>query len=202
MQPSTWKDTNQQQPFVTTAAKYNAEYASGKVTGSNFPYHEVQSLPGYAERRTPGLSGSDVTKELARYLAEYAEGKDCPLPYPQRDIAWYLWVQASRSMLAWDEILNAIRAKKKRDRHKPIAHYFGYRPIIEKKKSVRDKRIIKLIRYVAQEGECAGCRTEYRFEDLTVDRIRPGKAKGIYELSNAQLMCQPCNNNKGDRYGG
>ena len=82
MQPSTWNDKNQQRPFITTAEKYNTEPASGKVTGSNFPYREVQSLPGYAERRTPSLSGSDVTKELVRYLAEHAEIKDCPLPYP------------------------------------------------------------------------------------------------------------------------
>ena len=197
MQPSTWNDRNQQRPFITTAEKYNKEYASGKVTGSNFPYQEVQSLPGYAERRTPGLSGSDVTKELVRYLAEYAERKDCPLPYPQRDIARYLWLQASRSMLAWDEILKVVRAKKKTDRHKPIAHYFGYRPIIEKNAAVRCRRLIKLVRYVIQEGLCAGCRTEFRFDDLTLDRILPGKAKGIYELPNVQLMCQPCNNSKG-----
>ena len=175
----------------------NCKYVTGKVTGSKFPYQEVQSLPGYAERRTPGLSGSDVTKELARYLAEYAERANCPLPYPQRGIAQYLWLQASRSMLAWDQILNAVRAKKKGDRHKPIAHYFGYRPIIEKDESIRKKIFIKLIRYVTQEGKCPECRTEYRFDDLTVDHIRPRKAGGEIKLSNAQLMCQPCNNRKG-----
>ena len=197
MQPSTWNDKNQQRPFITTAEKNNTEPASGKVTGSNFPYREVQSLPGYAERRTPSLSGSDVTKELVRYLAEHAEIKDCPLPYPQRDIARYLWLQASRSMLAWDEILRVVGAKKKKDRHKPIAHYFGYHPIIEENSGVRQKRLLKMIRYVTQEGKCAGCRTEFRFDDLTLDRILPGKAKGTYELPNVQLMCQPCNNSKG-----
>ena len=99
-------------PFVHLPT--NTEYANGKVTGSNFPHYEVQSLPGYAERDTPSLTGSDVTKELARYLAEYAERNNCPLPYPQRETAMYIWWQASRGMLAWDEILNAIRAKKKR----------------------------------------------------------------------------------------
>ena len=106
-------------------------------------------------------------------------------------------MQTSRGMLAWDEILRAVRATKKRDRHKPIAHYFGYCPIIGKKGSAKDKRLIKLVRYVTQEGQCAGCRTEFRFDDLTLDRILPGKAKGTYELPNVQLMCQPCNNSKG-----
>ena len=198
MQQTVLNDTNQPRPFATTGEKYSTEYANGKVTGSNFPHYEVQSLPGYSERGTPSLSGSDVTKELARYLAEYAERNNCPLPYPQRETAMYIWWQASRGMLDWDDILNAIRAKKKRDRHKPIAHYFGYLPIIEKKKSVRAKRFIKLIRYVAQEGECIGCRTEYQFDQLTLDRKIPGKANGTYELSNVQLMCQPCNNRKGD----
>ena len=88
------------QPFATAADKYNTECASGEVTASNFPHNEVVSLPGYTERCTPGLSGSDVTRELARHLAAYAARKICPLPYSQRDIAWYLWRQASRGMLA------------------------------------------------------------------------------------------------------
>ena len=50
-----------EQPFATTAEKYDTESASGKVTGSNFPYREVQRLPGYSERRKPGLAAVDVT---------------------------------------------------------------------------------------------------------------------------------------------
>ena len=111
------------------------------------------------------------------------------------------WIQASRLMLAWDEILNVVRAAQKKDRDKPIAHYFGYRSVIETKGTARDKRLIKLIRYVEQEGECTGCGTEFRFDDLTLDRILPGKANGVYELPNVQLMCEPCNNRKGDKYG-
>ncbi|MDE2787657.1 MAG: HNH endonuclease [Chloroflexota bacterium] len=190
-----------ERPFSTTAEKYNAEYASGKVTGSNFPHHEVRSLPGYVERNTPGLTGSDVTKELARHLTEYAERHGCPLPYEQRDIAFYLWLQASRSMLAWDEIFNVVRATRKRYGLQPIAHYFGYRSIIMRKAGrARDRKLIKLIRYISQEGECNGCRLEFPFNDLTLDRIRPGKANGAYNLANVQLMCQPCNNDKGDSY--
>ena len=57
---------------------------------------------------------------------------------------------------------------------------------------------MKLVRYVTQEGECSGCLKEFRFDQLTLDRIMPGKVNGTYELSNVQLMCQPCNNRKGD----
>ena len=187
--------------FSKTAEKYNVEYASGKVNGSNFPHHEVRSLPGYLERNTPGLSGSDVTKELARHLTEYAESHGVPLLIGQRDTAMYLWAQASRDMLAWDEIFNVVRAAKKRDRHPRIAHYFGYGKIIGAKGTARERKLMKMIRYITQEGECAGCRPEFRFDDLTLDRIKPGKENGTYNLRNVQLMCQPCNNHKGDNYG-
>ena len=190
-----------ERPFAITAERYNAEHESGKVTGSNFPFNEVRSLPGYAERATPSLTGSDVVKELARHLAEYAKRNGCSLPYEQRDVAIYLWSQASRRMLEWQEILHAVRATRKRDRHPRIAHYFGYRSIMRKQGRAKDRKLIKLIRYITQEGICTGCRKEFTFDDLTLDRIRPGKANGVYNLPNVQLMCRPCNNSKGDSFG-
>ena len=191
----------EQQFLATTAEKYNVEYASGKVTGSSFPYHEVHSLPGYIKRNTPGLAAVDVTNVLARHLVEYAERNGCKLPYQQREISRYLWRQTSRGKLAWEEIFEVVRGTTKRDRHQPIAHYFGYRAIMKKKGTARDKKLIKLIRYITQEGECAGCRAEFRFDDLTLDRIKPRKANGTYNLRNVQLMCQLCNQRKGASYG-
>ena len=192
--------TNAERPFATTAEKYNAEYASGKVTGSNFPFHEVRNLPGYAERTTPSLAGSDVVKELSSHLVEYAERNDCPLPHAQRDVAIYLWTQASRRMLEWQEILHAVRATRKKDRNQRIAHYFGYRAMMRKQGRARERKLIKFIRYITQEGECAGCGEEFPFDNLTLDRIQPGSANGTYNLPNVQLMCWPCNNHKGASY--
>ena len=171
------------------------------MTGSNFPYYEVHSLPGYINRDKPGLAAVDVTNELARHLVEYAERNGCRLSYQQREISHYLWIQASRDMLPWEDILKIVRATTKRDRHQPIAHYFGYRAIVKKKGTAGYKKLIKLIQYITQEGKCSGCGTEFRFDDLTLDRIKPGKANGRYELPNVQLMCQPCNNGKDASYG-
>lgn len=193
--------STEEQPFATTREKCKIEMANGKVKGTNFPYHMVRNLPGYQERDKPGLAAVDVTNELARHLTEYAQQKGCPLPYRRRDISHYLWMQASRRMLDWDEILSVVRAAQRRGRDKPIAHYFGYRVMIEAKGTARDKKLIKLVRYVLQEGECIGCGNEFGFDDLTLDRILPGKANGAYELLNVQLMCEPCNNLKGDCYG-
>jgi len=104
-------------------------------------------------------------------------------------------------MLAWGEILKVVRATRKRDRQSPVAHYFGYSlRIVAVKGTARDKKLIKLIRYITQEGECAGCRTEFQFDDLTLDRVTPGNANGLYDLRNVQLMCQPCNCVKGASY--
>ena len=122
------------------------------------------------------------------------------MPGEQRDIAIYLWLQASRGLLAWDEIFNVVRATRKRNGPQPITHYFGYRSIMRKAGRAKDKKLIKLIRYTTQEGVCNGCRREFPFNDLTLDRIQPGKANGGYNLSNVQLMCQPCNHRKADRY--
>ena len=192
----------EERPFASTAEKYNSEHASGKVTVSNFPYDELQSLPGYSERDTPAITGSDVAKELAKHLTDYAAVEGCPIQYQQRDIAHYFWMQASRGMLAWNEVLSVVRANRKRDPHKQIAHYFGYCEVVEQKGSARDKRLIKLTRYMTQEGVCTGCRTEFQFSDLTLDRNKPGKYDGVYKLPNVQLMCRPCNNLKGARYNG
>ena len=191
-----------ERPFAATIEKYNAEHASGKVTGTNFPYHEIQSLPGYSERQRPGLTASDVARELANHLADYSESHGCPLQYQQREVAHYLWLQASRGVLPWDEVLSIVRANRKRDGHPQIAHYFGYCEVVGPDGSAKYKKLIKLIRYIMQEGVCAGCQVEFQFSDLTVDRIKPGALGGEYVISNVQLMCQPCNDEKGAKYSG
>ena len=189
-----------EQPFSLTAAKYNGDFDSGKIASSNFPYHKVQDQPGYSQRETPGLAAVDVTNELARHLIEYAERVGCPLLFQQRDISHYLWWQANRGMLAWEDILRVVRATRKRDRLQPIADYFGYYAMMEAKGAGKEKRLTKLVRYITQEGACSGCHVEYQFADLTLDRIKPGNAGGTYNLLNVQLMCQPCNNGKGSSY--
>ncbi|MCY4652337.1 MAG: HNH endonuclease [Dehalococcoidia bacterium] len=189
-------------PFAATSEKYNMEYADGKVTGSNFPYHEVQSLSGYAERLTPSMAASDVAKELARYLAEYADSGDCPIPYQERDVAFYIWMQASRGMLEWITVLKVVRANRKRDRQSRITHYFGHRAVIDQKGVAKKRELIKLVRYIMQEGICTGCHVEFPYDQLTRDRTRPGAADGAYELSNVTLMCEHCNQLKADHHSG
>lgn len=83
--------TMEERPFAATNEKYNTEHASSKVTVSNFPYHEIQSLPGYTEREWPGLMASEDARDLARYLAEYAVREGCPIPYEEYEIGGCLY---------------------------------------------------------------------------------------------------------------
>ena len=183
-------------PFALTDEKYSTESACGEVKGSNFPYHEVQSLPGYSERNTSSLSAYDVTNEAARCLEDFAKQQGGSLGYRQRDISFYLWMQASRSMLPWKDILREGRLARKKDPCRPVAHYFGYCHILGKDDSKRNKALLKLARYIIQEGVCAGCNTEFPYNRLTVDRIIRGREQGIYKWSNVQLLCRPCHNLK------
>ena len=77
---------------------------------------------------------------------------------------------------------------------------FRLLPNTGKERNHKGEKRIKLVRYISQEGACVGCRTEFQFSDLTLDRIKPGKAKGEYVLPNVQLMCRSCNNHKGANY--
>ncbi len=187
--------------FEAVAKKYNAKSANGQLTGSKFPYDHIQSLAGYKQRTTPGLSKSDVTRELARYLKEFAERNDKQLGYSQRDITGYLFIQAERGMLPWGRIFATVRACQVQDRDKPISHYFGYEAFIQTKGQAKKKILIKLVQYVNQEGQCFECRKEFPFDDITLDHDIPLSAKGPTELTNMQLMCKPCNNEKGSKYG-
>ena len=189
--------TDPRRPLATTAERYKYEHASGHVKGSNFPHHEVRSQPGYSERERPGLAAADVTNELALYLSEFAKQQGSPLPYRRRDVSYYLWMKASRRMLPWEVILRVVRWARRRGSGQPIAHYFGYWPLLGKEGTKRRKELLKLVRYVTQEGVCDGCRIEFQYGNLTRDRTKPGKAWGSYVLPNVQLMCKPCNNLKG-----
>ena len=170
------KPTVARRPFAATSEKYNMEHASGKVTVSNFPYHVIQSLPGYTKRARPGLTASDVAKDAARYLAEYSDTEGCPMPYKGRDVGFYLWMQAGRKKLEWDTIVKLVSANRKRDPEKNSARYFGHREVIEEEKGRAEKRDLnRLVRYVVQEGVCSGCQVEFQYDELTLDRTRPGR---------------------------
>lgn len=74
--------------------------------------------------------------------------------------------------------------------------------------SVDDKRLFSkddrhelCLRLPTQNGkwQCQGCGQWFDEEELTVDHIKPWSKGGRTELSNAQLLCRPCNSRKSNR---
>ncbi len=50
-----------------------------------------------------------------------------------------------------------------------------------------------------QEGACAGCGMSYHFRILEVDHIMPRARGGTDDVANLQLLCPPCNREKGTK---
>ena len=57
----------------------------------------------------------------------------------------------------------------------------------------------KHILFGQQEGQCAGCETEFPFRAFTVDHIVPQSRGGTDHPENLQLLCSHCNSVKGNR---
>ena len=188
------------EPFAITKARYNDAHAAGKKLVSNFPYHELQSMPGYKERDKPGLSATAVAKEIAHHLMTYAARNDCPIPHTARDVSHYLYLQASLGSIDWKDILRVVRATTKRDPEQRISHHFGHREFIGQKGLARKKDLIRLVCYIRQEGICSGCQKIFPYKELTWDHTKPHSKGGPNNLSNATVMCQPCNHAKADQY--
>lgn len=74
--------------------------------------------------------------------------------------------------------------------------------------SVDDKRLFSkddkrelCARLPSQDGkwQCQCCRQWFDADELTVDHIKPWSKGGRTELSNAQLLCRPCNSRKSNK---
>jgi 5-methylcytosine-specific restriction endonuclease McrA len=65
-------------------------------------------------------------------------------------------------------------------------------------RKAKDRRARKRRLADQQDHRCAGCRERFDLDDLTFDHIVPVAHGGTNRLSNLQLMCRPCNQDKAD----
>ena len=50
-------------------------------------------------------------------------------------------------------------------------------------------------------SKCVECGEELNGSEITLDHIKPISKGGETSFENCQIMCQPCNNKKGNNYG-
>ncbi len=78
-----------------------------------------------------------------------------------------------------------------------IADHAARESVRGRKKRTR-KRINHTILYRRQGGYCAGCRHYFQPRNLTIDHVLPRVGGGSDEIANLQLLCEACNQLKGN----
>ena len=78
-----------------------------------------------------------------------------------------------------------------------IADYAAKESVRGQKKSTR-KWINHTILHRRQGGYCAGCGYHFQPRNLTIDHVVPRSKGGSDDISNYQLLCDACNQLKGD----
>ena len=135
--------------------------------------------------------------------------------YSDLDIKFRLAVDYIRDVGIWKEhrieINREIAKFLKSDAAKLLNKETEYRNIIlaivegisvdPKRLFTEDDKLELLRQETPQDGKykCKQCRRYFYPDELTVDHIEPWSRGGRTELSNAQLLCRPCNSAKGNR---
>ncbi len=78
-----------------------------------------------------------------------------------------------------------------------IADFAADKAVKGEKKST-GKRVNHAMLYRRQGGYCAGCGYHFRPRNLTIDHVVPRSKGGSDSIANLQLLCDACNQLKGD----
>lgn len=132
--------------------------------------------------------------------------------YSQLNIYFYLATKYVKDITIWKEHKNEINARIKSYLKSDDAKLTNKAKEIEdiinaivQSISVDDKRLfsrddkVKYINNFTRENgkyKCAKCKKLFYPDELTMDHIDPWSKGGRTELSNAQLLCRPCNSKK------
>jgi 3-phenylpropionate/cinnamic acid dioxygenase small subunit len=158
-------------------------------------------------------SFADDQKEIGKYIKFVREIFD---EYGQLDIYFNLARKYVKDSVIWkqnkDEINSRIKRYLKSDDAKLTEKPKEIEDIIQaivNNISVDDKRLFssddkkEFLRKLKQNEEgkhqCAKCKKYFYKEELTMDHKDPWSKGGRTELSNAELLCRPCNIKKGNR---
>lgn len=159
-------------------------------------------------------SFADDQKEIGKYVKFVGEIFD---KYGQLYIYFNLAKKYFKDAVIWKQKRNEINSRVERylksddakltDKAKEIEDIIQ---AIVNNISVDDKRLFSSDdkrEYLRKQKpneenkyQCANCEMYFYKEELTMDHKKPWSKGGRTELSNAELLCRPCNIKKGNRY--
>lgn len=151
-------------------------------------------------------------RQIGRYIKFVGDIFD---KYNDLDIKFRLAIEFIRDVSIWKEHRTEINSKLakflKSDAAKLLNKEQEYRNIIlaivegisvdSKRLFTEDDKLELLRQQTPQNGkyECKQCHRYFYPDELTVDHIEAWSRGGRTVLSNAQLLCRPCNSAKGNR---
>ena len=173
---------------------------------------DPQTINDYVSKNQKN-SFADDQREISKYIKFVSEVFE---EYGQLDIYFNLARKYFKDSVIWkqnkDEINSRIKRYLKSDDAKLTDKSKEIEDIIQaivNNISVDDKRLFSSDdkkeylrrRKPNEEGkyQCAKCKKYFYKEELTMDHKDPWSKGGRTELSNAELLCRPCNIKKGNR---
>ena len=185
---------------------HRSRYMSRPPTTINSgQWRVLNDLPGYPQRKTPSYSPTSLTKEFAETL--FAYGKDIGIEIDISDFSYFLFTECNGGYFDSNSLARdcdeLLKFRGTRDANTP--QYFGREYVLgeasrHEQYKLHDKKKNKYLLYRSQRGVCEGCSRKFAFESMTIDHIRPIAGGGGDEFDNLQLMCGPCNVEKGDSW--
>jgi hypothetical protein len=161
-------------------------------------------------KKMQDFSFTDDQREIGKYIRFIADVFD---KYTELNIKFSLSMKYLRDIGIWKEHRKEINSRiarfLKSDESKLLDNAREIEDIIiavVNNISVDDKRLfsrddkLELLRraddVVDGKYKCCDCGKYFESDELTVDHFEPWSRGGRTELSNAQLLCRPCNNKK------
>ena len=170
-----------------------------------------ESIEEYVKERQSKSFDADL-REIGKYIRFIADVFD---KYTELPIKFDLALKHIKDVAIWKEHRGEINSRIARYLKSDDAKLTDKAREIEdiiiavvKNISVDDKRLfsrddkLELLRREPGENgkhKCAVCGRFFAEDELTVDHVEPWSKGGRTVLSNAQLLCVPCNSKKGNR---
>ena len=169
------------------------------------------SIEEYVKEKQVGSFDTDQ-REIGKYIRFIAEVFD---KYSELSIKFELAMKYQKDFAIWKENSKEINSRitkylksdvakltdKANEIEDIILAVVRHIRVDDKRLFSQDDKLELLRRETDQSGKykCVVCGRYFTYDELTVDHIEPWSKGGRTVLSNAQLLCHPCNIKKGNK---